>query len=294
MGRDDFDVAEYTLGECDGASPHLLCVVRAQRDGIRPWLSDSSWLTLVKRFGSDFDLPLERMRAVVGDLSSDGNVPTDVESLENLVHRSGPYWGVGSVDVQIPEDAAARGWLEEALATSLSSTESPVLPKNFLGELRFSPEGLCISLQTKDSVVPQEALSRFQATAFYERLSALFEEVAGAPPELLCVREMSELTAMEWAELDETETVSLTALLKARGVQLSAVKANRILLEKGLLEERERPSTTKPGTTKKYKVLTKKGRRFGMNKARHNDPGTSPGYFEHRFDELLETYLLES
>jgi hypothetical protein len=67
-----------TLGGCDDASPHLLCVVRAERDGIRRWLSDSSWLTLVKRFSSDFDLPLERIRSVVGDLSSDGNVPTDV------------------------------------------------------------------------------------------------------------------------------------------------------------------------------------------------------------------------
>jgi len=50
-------------------------------------------------------------------------------------------------------------------------------------------------------------------------------------------------------------TSSLTDLLKKHDVALSTVKANRVLLESGILEEAERVSS-KSGKVKKYKILT--------------------------------------
>jgi len=84
-------------------------------------------------------------------------------------------------------------------------------------------------------------------------------------------------------------TESLTALLKNQNkVKLSAVKANKILLQMGLLEEKERPSSKYPDKVKKYKVLTKRGLEFGINRDNPATPDqTTPYYFVDKFDELL-------
>ncbi len=80
---------------------------------------------------------------------------------------------------------------------------------------------------------------------------------------------------------------SLTKLLKAHAVPLSAVRANRLMLELELLEEAERPSSTKPGVTKTYKRLTEAGLDYGSNVENPNSPGqTSPYYYVDSFGEL--------
>ena len=85
------------------------------------------------------------------------------------------------------------------------------------------------------------------------------------------------------------KTDSMTNLLKSQDrVKLSAVKANKILLELGILEEKERPSSKYPGKIKKYKVLTTKGLEFGENRENPNTPDqTTPYYYVDKFHELL-------
>ena len=85
------------------------------------------------------------------------------------------------------------------------------------------------------------------------------------------------------------KTDSLTNLLKQQDkIKLSAVKANKILVAAGILEEKERPSSKYPGKIKKYKVLTEKGLEFGINRENPSSPEqTTPYYFVEKFDELL-------
>ena len=84
------------------------------------------------------------------------------------------------------------------------------------------------------------------------------------------------------------ETDSITNLLKTNNVDLSAVKANKILVDLGLLEEKERPSSKYEGKVKKYKALTEEGLVYGVNVENHNSPGqTTPHYFIDTFDQLL-------
>ena len=47
---------------------------------------------------------------------------------------------------------------------------------------------------------------------------------------------------------------SLTKLLKQHNVSISAVKANKLMLSIGFMEEATRESSTRPGVIKKYKV----------------------------------------
>jgi len=86
-------------------------------------------------------------------------------------------------------------------------------------------------------------------------------------------------------------TEPITDLLKRHGVGLSAAKANRILLTKGILEEKTRPSETEPGKLRTYKALTDLGLRYGINKAQQMVDETTPRYYEDSFSELVEKYL---
>ena len=80
---------------------------------------------------------------------------------------------------------------------------------------------------------------------------------------------------------------SLTELLKRHGSKLSAVKANKLLIELGILEEKERPSS-KGGINKKFKCITKSGLKYGKNVVSEQNPReTQPQWFESMFDELL-------
>lgn len=86
-------------------------------------------------------------------------------------------------------------------------------------------------------------------------------------------------------------TEPISVLLKRHGVGLSAAKANRILLAKGILEEKTRPSETEPGKLRSYKALTDSGLRYGINRVQQLVDETSPRYYDDSFPELVEKYL---
>lgn len=89
-----------------------------------------------------------------------------------------------------------------------------------------------------------------------------------------------------------TDVDSMTNLLKEHAAPLSAVKANKLLLEKGLLAEKERESATRPGVMKKYKVLTDTGLDYGVNHENPQSPGqTSPYYYRESFADVLKILL---
>ena len=90
------------------------------------------------------------------------------------------------------------------------------------------------------------------------------------------------------------KTDSITKLLKLKEADISAVKANKLLVDLGLLEEKERPSAKHAGKMKKYKALTEQGLQYGLNIESHSSPGqTTPYYFIDTFDRLLEMILEE-
>ena len=80
----------------------------------------------------------------------------------------------------------------------------------------------------------------------------------------------------------------MTNLLKQKNAEISTVKANKILVALGLLEDKERPSSKYPGKMKKFRALSPKGLAYGVNKENQNTPEqTSPYYYVEKFDELL-------
>lgn len=84
------------------------------------------------------------------------------------------------------------------------------------------------------------------------------------------------------------KTDPITNLLKLHKVDISAVKANKILVALELLSEQQRPSTKYAGKMKKYKALTEQGLQYGVNVENPSSPGqTTPHYFTDTFAQLL-------
>ena len=84
------------------------------------------------------------------------------------------------------------------------------------------------------------------------------------------------------------KTDSITNLLKFNSADISAVKANKALVNLGFLSEKERPSAKYPGKMKKYKALTEPGLEYGVNVENPNSPGqTTPHYSIDTFEQLL-------
>ncbi|BFH71899.1 hypothetical protein J27TS7_08200 [Paenibacillus dendritiformis] len=87
--------------------------------------------------------------------------------------------------------------------------------------------------------------------------------------------------------VNEDVTESATVLLKKHGAPFGAAKFNTLLIQRGLLEERERPSSN--GGVKAFKSLTDDGLIYGKNLISPVNPReTQPHYYASKFGELLE------
>lgn len=76
-------------------------------------------------------------------------------------------------------------------------------------------------------------------------------------------------------------------LLKERGVELSAIKFNKLALAAGLLEEKTRKGTN--GKVHKYYSVTEKGLVYALNDIYKDVPGqTIPKWYDNKFGEVLE------
>lgn len=79
---------------------------------------------------------------------------------------------------------------------------------------------------------------------------------------------------------------SATDLLKKKGISISAQNFNQKAIEKGVLEDKTRPSSA--GKQKHFKSITAKGLAYGENQVNPNNPkSTQPLWYEDKFEELL-------
>lgn len=80
---------------------------------------------------------------------------------------------------------------------------------------------------------------------------------------------------------------AVSELLKERGVELSAIKFNKLALAAGLLEEKTRKGTN--SKVHKYYSVTEKGLVYALNDIYKDVPGqTIPKWYDNKFEEVLE------
>lgn len=87
------------------------------------------------------------------------------------------------------------------------------------------------------------------------------------------------------------QRMSASALLKKHNVDMSTIKFNQLMVNNGMLEERER--TGAGGSVRKFKNLTDLGLAFGENMVSPQNPReTQPMYYEDAFEDLLMTLTM--
>lgn len=80
---------------------------------------------------------------------------------------------------------------------------------------------------------------------------------------------------------------AITHLLKEHDAPFGASKANKLLIEMGVLEQAERESSVSAGTIRKFKKVSDDAQKFGENE--WNDYGDAqPRFYEDTFAELLD------
>ena len=80
---------------------------------------------------------------------------------------------------------------------------------------------------------------------------------------------------------------SATELLNINNINMSAIKFNKILVDKGILEEKTRPSSKDKSKVKKFKSLI--NLEYGENQVNPKSPKeTQPLFYEDKFVELLK------
>lgn len=80
---------------------------------------------------------------------------------------------------------------------------------------------------------------------------------------------------------------SATELLNINNINMSAIKFNKILVDKGILEEKTRPSSKDKSKVKKFKSLI--NLEYGENQVNPKSPKeTQPLFYEDKFMDLLK------
>jgi len=83
-----------------------------------------------------------------------------------------------------------------------------------------------------------------------------------------------------------------TELLKQFEIEMSVIQFNKLMLQAGLLEERERKSTSSKTGTKKYKALSESGLKYGENLVSpKNQREVQPYYYVDSFMELYDIVI---
>ncbi len=105
----------------------------------------------------------------------------------------------------------------------------------------------------------------------------------------------NEIEALPVAEPPELlRYSSISALLKLFNVPLTPQDANKILVQKGILLELYRPSLKHQKETRCFRVLSKKGLKFGRNIPNPVHPAeTQVHYWVNTFDELVNILFEE-
>lgn len=84
-------------------------------------------------------------------------------------------------------------------------------------------------------------------------------------------------------------TESLSALLVKHGITIGALRANKLIAEAGLIEQKSRPSRKVEGGVKKFWSITDKGLAFGKNVTTPNQQlEVQVHWFPSRFDQVIK------
>lgn len=107
------------------------------------------------------------------------------------------------------------------------------------------------------------------------------------------IGDATSLPVPDYVEQPAGLTYAATNLLKMNGISLSTKKFYDILVDRGLMENKTRPSSSSKKGFKTFRSLTELGLKYGKNiLSDHNERETAPHFYESKFKELLSELSL--
>ena len=107
------------------------------------------------------------------------------------------------------------------------------------------------------------------------------------------IGDATSLPVPDYVEQPAGLTYAATNLLKMNGISLSTKKFYDILVGRGLMENKTRPSSSSKKGFKTFRSLTELGLKYGKNiLSDHNERETAPHFYESKFKELLSELSL--
>lgn len=264
----------------------------SHESGINPALNADETLKLIDIFCSEFDYQYSNLNVGVMYDNASGNHQVDSRrELAEIIFRMGGVISWGELRPYFSPDSPLYRCLENSIISSFHHNKKRAFLTNLDIALEFDVSGIIINFSAKNKLNEVGFPYHFYDSPVYEVLSELFHSATGIKPSFTFSKKHF-FDEIEWhnASVDQ-EISSMTKLLKSRKQNISTIKANKLLLDKGILKEvkKHHHEDDKP---RFYKVLTSKGKKYGINKASpYSESETAPYYFEDKFDELLELYL---
>ncbi|WP_051236352.1 BRO-N domain-containing protein [Paenibacillus pinihumi] len=163
-----------------------------------------------------------------------------------------------------PKALPFQDWIYEDMLPSVQKTGKYSLPGNETQLLHFKKEAYMVEIAANVLRLPDSG--RLKLLGDFNRTHGLSVPLPGYA--------------------DESISESATELLKKNGIGMPAKEFNKLLMQHGFLEEKERPSSR--GGIKLFKSITVPGLSYGKNIISPNSPReTAPHYFPDKFPELL-------
>ena len=184
------------------------------------------------------------------------------------------------VSSNMPEAERFEKWVFEEVLPSIRKTGGYTQPQqtsnafalalveSMARTLRMSESGVLLMYQKMAGIYAPEAVSAIPVYAI------------DAPP-----------STTGAAPTSSMPTASLTTLLDEFDIGVSAVTANKMLANAGMLEAIERPSSK--GVSKRFWSVTDAGLKYGKNVVSPSNPKeTQPHWYRATFKELVRTHMV--
>lgn len=208
--------------------------------------------------------------------------------LESIRNMEGAWEKVNGRKFPLVEYTDAKG--EKRPMYELSKTETLYVATKFNDEARA-----VLVLRWEKLETDRTDTSLIEARTIAAKFAIEALNLNGAS-KLMIVKSITDPLGLPTPEYSESKGAVKCAstLLKEFGNPCSVQAFNQMMLDKGLLNELERKSTSSKNGKKKFKNLTDLGLEYGENQTHpYNQKETQPMYYIERFTELLNLLNLK-
>lgn len=254
-------------------------------------IGQTSYLKLVSGFSSKFSIKYNKMLATIIGESGDGSeYIKDYDRLYKIIRGNDDefdWWYCSDIEIAINDNYFSDFYdtVGKDIVHSLSDSQNPLFGTNFINKVMIDTLGIGIQIETLDKIKDLSEIEKFCKTESGRKLYEIFHNAVGRKPNIVLVPYSADSEYLEIEDFDDIKNQEPLSkkLLDFFDVNLSAVKANKVLIENEILEE------VSNGGSSKYKAFTQNGLYFGENiKSGKN---TKPMFYKNKFEELVETYF---